>query len=153
MNIKSSICGIQHTCINFLIFLICIITKIECWPIFKQDPKDFQGPMILPVPCNKPIARHRPKSQAGWRGITTHKFGPQDNAAADAGPHRPPAGPRGGIEHPLLLVLLALFGGFGGEEGEIRGCRFIDGPDTANLECGCSLGAATRNKRGGEKER
>ena len=37
MNIKSSICGIQHTCINFLIFLI--ITKIECWPVFKQDPK------------------------------------------------------------------------------------------------------------------
>ena len=36
MNIKSSICGIQHTCINFLIFLI--ITKIECWPVFKQDP-------------------------------------------------------------------------------------------------------------------
>ena len=34
--IKSSICGIQHTCINFLIFLI--ITKIECWPVFKQDP-------------------------------------------------------------------------------------------------------------------
>ena len=38
MNIKSSICGIQHTCINFLIFLIGIITKIECWPVFKQDP-------------------------------------------------------------------------------------------------------------------
>ena len=37
MNIKSSICGIQHTCINFLIFLI--ITKIECWPVFKQDPR------------------------------------------------------------------------------------------------------------------
>ena len=36
MNIKSSICGIQHTCINFLIFLI--ITKIDCWPVFKQDP-------------------------------------------------------------------------------------------------------------------
>ena len=36
MNIKSSICGIQHTCINFLIFLI--ITKKECWPVFKQDP-------------------------------------------------------------------------------------------------------------------
>ena len=36
MNIKSSICGIQHTCIKFLIFLI--ITKIECWPVFKQDP-------------------------------------------------------------------------------------------------------------------
>ena len=37
MNIKSSICGIQHTCINyFLIFLI--ITKIYCWPLFKQDP-------------------------------------------------------------------------------------------------------------------
>ena len=38
MNIKSSICGIQHTSINFLIFLI--ITKIECWPVFKQDPTD-----------------------------------------------------------------------------------------------------------------
>ena len=38
MNIKSSICGIQHTCINFLIFLIGLITKIECWPVFKQDP-------------------------------------------------------------------------------------------------------------------
>ena len=37
MNIKSSICGIQHTCINFLIFLI--IPKIECWPVFKQDPR------------------------------------------------------------------------------------------------------------------
>ena len=36
MNIKSSICGIQHTCTNFLIFLI--ITKIECWPVFKQEP-------------------------------------------------------------------------------------------------------------------
>ena len=36
MNIKSSICGIQHTCTNFLIFLI--ITKIKCWPVFKQDP-------------------------------------------------------------------------------------------------------------------
>ena len=36
MNIKSSICGIQHTCINFLIFPI--ITKIDCWPVFKQDP-------------------------------------------------------------------------------------------------------------------
>ena len=34
---KSSICGIQHTCfIFFLIFLI--ITKIECWPVFKQEP-------------------------------------------------------------------------------------------------------------------
>ena len=38
MNIKSSICGIQHTCSNFLIFLIGLITKIECWPVFKQDP-------------------------------------------------------------------------------------------------------------------
>ena len=36
MYIKTSIFGIQHTCINFLIFLI--ITKIECWPVFKQDP-------------------------------------------------------------------------------------------------------------------
>ena len=36
MYIKSSICGIQHTCINFLIFRI--ITKIECWPVFKQEP-------------------------------------------------------------------------------------------------------------------
>ena len=33
MYIKTSIFGIQHTCINFL-----IITKIECWPVFKQDP-------------------------------------------------------------------------------------------------------------------
>ena len=40
MNIKSSICGIQHTCINFLIFLIGLITKIECWPVFKQDLKN-----------------------------------------------------------------------------------------------------------------
>ena len=32
-------CGIQHTCINFLIFHI--ITKIECWPVFKQDPQTF----------------------------------------------------------------------------------------------------------------
>ena len=39
MNIKSSICGIQHTCINFLIFLIGLITKIECWPVIKQDPR------------------------------------------------------------------------------------------------------------------
>ena len=38
MNIKSSICGIQNTCINFLIFLI--ITKIECWPVFRQDPRE-----------------------------------------------------------------------------------------------------------------
>ena len=38
MNIKSSFCGIQYTCINFLIFLIGLITKIECWPVFKQDP-------------------------------------------------------------------------------------------------------------------
>ena len=37
MNIKSSIGGIQHTCINFLILII--ITKIECWPVFKQDPR------------------------------------------------------------------------------------------------------------------
>ena len=36
MYIKSSICGIQHTCTIFLIFLI--ITKIECWPVFKQEP-------------------------------------------------------------------------------------------------------------------
>ena len=33
MYIITSIFGIQHTCINFL-----IITKIECWPVFKQDP-------------------------------------------------------------------------------------------------------------------
>ena len=36
MYIKSSICGIQYTCIKFLIFHI--FTKIECWPVFKQDP-------------------------------------------------------------------------------------------------------------------
>ena len=41
MNIKSSIGGIQHTCINFLISLI--ITKIECWPVFKQDPATAEG--------------------------------------------------------------------------------------------------------------
>ena len=39
MNIKSSIGGIQHTCINFLIYLI--IKKIECWPAFKEDPTLF----------------------------------------------------------------------------------------------------------------
>ena len=33
---KSSICGIQHTCINFFVVFL-IITKIECWPLFKQD--------------------------------------------------------------------------------------------------------------------
>ena len=38
MNIKSSICGIQHTCIIFF-FIFLIITKIECWPVFKQDPE------------------------------------------------------------------------------------------------------------------
>ena len=38
MYIKLSICGIQHTCsYQFIIFLI--ITKIECWPVFKQDPE------------------------------------------------------------------------------------------------------------------
>ena len=26
--------GIQYTCI----FFIFIVTKIECWPVFKQDP-------------------------------------------------------------------------------------------------------------------
>ena len=46
MNIKSSICGIQHTCINFLIFLI--ITKIDCWPIFKQINSLLHGRMELP---------------------------------------------------------------------------------------------------------
>ena len=45
MNIKSSICGIQHTCINFLIFLI--ITKIECWPVFKQDPFFFMFQSVI----------------------------------------------------------------------------------------------------------
>ena len=44
MNIKTPICGIQHTCINFLIFLI--ITKIECWPVFKQDPHPFYAPKL-----------------------------------------------------------------------------------------------------------
>ena len=47
MNIKSSICGIQHTCINFLIFLI--ITKIECWPLFKQDPPPRR--LLVAVQC------------------------------------------------------------------------------------------------------
>ena len=45
MSIKSSIGGIQHTCINFLIFLI--ITKIECWPVFKQDPLDRTTTLLL----------------------------------------------------------------------------------------------------------
>ena len=38
MSIKLSInkVAIQHTCIVFFIFLI--ITKIKCWPVFKQDP-------------------------------------------------------------------------------------------------------------------
>ena len=48
MNIKSSICGIQHTCINFLIFLI--ITKIECWPVFKQDPINVYHKYAVPYP-------------------------------------------------------------------------------------------------------
>ena len=48
MYIKSSICSIQHTCINFLIFLI--ITKIECWPVFKQDPYFYS-----PCACNPHI--------------------------------------------------------------------------------------------------
>ena len=38
MYMKSSICGIQHMSQFFFIFLI--ITKIECWPVFKQDPLD-----------------------------------------------------------------------------------------------------------------
>ena len=40
MSIKSSIndVAIQHTCIFFIIIIIFIITKIECWPVFKQDP-------------------------------------------------------------------------------------------------------------------
>ena len=33
---KSSICGIQHTCINFFYFPYNY--KKECWPVFKQDP-------------------------------------------------------------------------------------------------------------------
>ena len=37
--------GIQHTCTIFLIFLI--ITKIECWPVFKQDPSSAPNYGIL----------------------------------------------------------------------------------------------------------
>ena len=29
--------GIQHTGI---VFFSLIITKIECWPVFKQDPEE-----------------------------------------------------------------------------------------------------------------
>ena len=40
MSIKSSlnkVSNIRVLLLNFLIFLI-IITKRECWPVFKQDP-------------------------------------------------------------------------------------------------------------------
>ena len=47
MNIKIK-CGIQHTCINFLIFFI--ITKIECWPVFKQDPYLVLGKKVIILP-------------------------------------------------------------------------------------------------------
>ena len=39
MSIKSSMnkVGIQYTC-GLLFFIFLVITKIECWPVFKQDP-------------------------------------------------------------------------------------------------------------------
>ena len=37
MSIKSSINNVSNILVFFII--IIIITKIECWPVFKQDPK------------------------------------------------------------------------------------------------------------------
>ena len=52
MNIKSSICGIQHTCTNFFNFpynyknrvLACFQTRPDCWkiePVKYQDKEEY----------------------------------------------------------------------------------------------------------------
>ena len=36
MSIKPSICVVMVS--NIRVFFIFIVAKIECWPVFKQDP-------------------------------------------------------------------------------------------------------------------
>ena len=45
MSVKSSINKVSS--IRVLFFIFPIFTKIECWPIFKQDPSGGQGLKIL----------------------------------------------------------------------------------------------------------
>ena len=57
----------------FLIFLI--FTKIECWPVFKQDP-------TLVVPCDKNTQRDGTGRYKGTRG---YKLLPQNPTIATKG--------------------------------------------------------------------
>ena len=47
MSIKSSINDVSNI---LVFFIIIIITKIECWPVFKQDPPCL---ILLPLPWPK----------------------------------------------------------------------------------------------------
>ena len=71
MYMKSSICGIQHTCINFF-FIFLIITKIECWPVFKQDPLGQLNTRVLFMNSYALSNKHqsllrRTIQQKGWK--------------------------------------------------------------------------------------
>ena len=47
MSVKSSINKVSSIRVLFFIFLV--YTKIECWPIFKQDPKKNSGSKGLKI--------------------------------------------------------------------------------------------------------
>ena len=58
MSIKSSINKVSSIRVLFFFFIFLIITKIECWPVFKQDPMNFGGPADDISHCT-----------AGWQGV------------------------------------------------------------------------------------
>ena len=49
MSIKPSIYMVMVS--NIRVFFIFIVTKIECWPLFKQDPKSTHAIKIGNIGC------------------------------------------------------------------------------------------------------